>query len=336
MKANKFFAAVMAAMTLVGFSACKGEGKTPEAYKLNETKVSVEVGKTFQLEITPKATATWESSDPTKATVDANGLVTGVAVGNAIVSAKVGEEELSAFVTVTETQKEEGGEGEGGKQEEDKDRSGLHKSLQGSEYFLFVLDGTTFNRLPSSVIVADYRPNDVTSFIDVWASGETYNAGTTSGKNFYGEAEGWVAFECVAPAGWSGGGIRSIVEGGEAGNDANKLLDKIMAAPDDYYFHVAMKSTDDKSHHFRLYGTSEVDIIIGAAQGAKDFDGNDCDVFFTRDGSWQEIEVPMSFFTKKGLVFNSTAKLNNYVLGWVSGGQVGAQLQFDACFIYKK
>ncbi|MBR4563001.1 MAG: Ig-like domain-containing protein [Paludibacteraceae bacterium] len=330
MKANKFFAVALAALTLVGFSACnKKPGEEPANYKLNQTQASIAEGETIQLSIEPAATAVWSSSKEEVATVDQTGLVTGVKAGNAIIKAVIGEVELSALVTVTAATKP-GDDPQPG----DETR---HESLKGSEYFLFQLDAVSFEKLPSSVVIADLRPNDVTSFIDVWAAGETYAAANTSGKNFYGEAEGWVAFDVVAPQGWSGGGIRSVAEGStENPNPANALLDKIMQAPQDYYFHVAMKATDNKSHHFRLYGTTEVDLIIGAQEGDKDFDGNDCDVYFTRDGSWQEIEVPMTVFTNKGLVFNSTTKPNFYVLGWVSGGQVGASLQFDACFIYKK
>lgn len=327
MKANKIFAVVLAALTMVGFNACNKDKNQPANYKLNQTSVSIEEGATFQLSVEPAATAVWSSSSDAVASVDQTGLVKGVKAGNAIIKAVIGEVELSALVTVTAKSSQGGGGGDDSGNPGDASR---HASLKGSEYFLFVLDGTSYDKLPSSVVVADYRPNDATSFIDVWAEGETYKAGTTSGKNFYGEAEGWVSFECVAPAGWSGGGIRSTDQAN------NNKLDKIMQAPQDYYFHVAMKSTDDKSHHFRLYGTSEVDLAVGAKDGDKDFEGKPCDVYFTRDGSWQEIEVPMTFFTNKGLVYNSSSKPQLYVLGWVSGGQVGASLQIDACFIYKK
>lgn len=328
---KKLFAVALAALTLVGFSACKkNNSETPDAYKLNQTQVSIAEGETFQLAITPEATAEWSSNKTEVATVDQKGLVTAVKAGNAIVSAKVGDVELSAMVTVT-AKGGEGGEGGGDKGDESR-----HVSLKGSEYFLFQLDATSFDKLPSNVVVADYRPSDH-SFIDVWAAGETYSAGDTQGMNFYGEAEGWVSFTVVAPQGWSGGGIRCVnPENSEVANADNALLDKIMQAPQDYYFHVAMKSTDTKSHHFRLYGTSEVDLVIGAVEGDTDFEGKPCDVYFKRDGSWQEIEVPMTVFTNKGLVFNSSVKPQLYVLGFVSGGQVGASLQYDACFIYKK
>ena len=332
---KKLFAVALAALTLVGFSACKNEKETPDAYKLNQTQVSIVEGETFQLAITPEATAEWSSNKAEVATVDQKGLVTAVKAGNAIITAKVGEVELSAMVTVTAKSSEGGEGGEGGGQGGGGDEN-RHVSLKGSEYFLFQLDETSFGKLPSSVVVADYRPSDH-SFIDVWATGETYAAGNTTGANFYGEAEGWVSFTVVAPQGWSGGGIRCVnPENSDLANADNALLDKIMQAPQDYYFHIAMKSTDDKSHHFRLYGTTEVDLIIGATEGGKDFEGHDCDVYFTRDGSWQEIEVPMTVFTNKGLVFNSNIKSQLYVLGFVSGGQVGASLQYDACFIYKK
>ena len=48
MKTNKFFAAALAALTLVGFSACKDK-EDEKTLELTESSVSMKVGETHQL-----------------------------------------------------------------------------------------------------------------------------------------------------------------------------------------------------------------------------------------------------------------------------------------------
>lgn len=97
MKANKFFAVALAALTL-GFVACKDE---PQADKLslNKTEVTIAVGETAQL--TANLDVTWASSNEAVATVDA-GLVKGIAAGEANITAKAGDQTAVCKVTVTE------------------------------------------------------------------------------------------------------------------------------------------------------------------------------------------------------------------------------------------
>ena len=319
MKANKIFAVVLAALTMVGFGACN---KQPEVHKLNQTQVSVAEGATFQLSIEPAATAVWSSSNEQVATVDQTGLVKGVKVGNAIVKAVIGEEELSALVTVTA--------GEAPKDDDPVIDDNLPASLKGKEYYLFQLDETSAAKLKGR-IKADLRVDDTNSFLYVWE--ETYAAGEATGKNFYGEAEGWPSLKVANSKGWSGMGIN--VQAGKF-NDLNAMA-AIMADPSAYYFHIAMKSTDNATHLIELDGTTgKGKVAIGSA----DFEDNGVvtkpTADFTRNGSWGEIEIPMTTFINQGLVYgsNNTAAVN--VLVFLSGKVDGTMLQFDACFIYKK
>ena len=84
MKANKFFAIALAALT-VGFVACKPTEPKGETLKLNMTEAAIEVGATVQL--TANMDVTWTSSNEAVATVDA-GLVTAIAEGEANITAK--------------------------------------------------------------------------------------------------------------------------------------------------------------------------------------------------------------------------------------------------------
>ena len=99
MKANKFFAVALAALTL-GFVACKGEKDKPQTdtLKLDKTEVSIAVDATVQL--TANMEVTWASSNEAVATVEA-GLVKGIAAGEANITAKAGEQTAVCKVTVT-------------------------------------------------------------------------------------------------------------------------------------------------------------------------------------------------------------------------------------------
>jgi len=80
-----------------------------ESVTLNEETLSLEVGGTSTLEaaIMPEEatdkTVTWESSDPTVATVT-DGTVTAVAAGEAVITATSGEASDSCTVTVAQVQ----------------------------------------------------------------------------------------------------------------------------------------------------------------------------------------------------------------------------------------
>ncbi len=98
MKANKFFAIALAALT-VGFVACKKDEPQADKLSLNKTEVTIAVGETAQL--TANLDVTWASSNEAVATVDA-GLVKGIAAGEANITAKAGDQTAVCKVTVKE------------------------------------------------------------------------------------------------------------------------------------------------------------------------------------------------------------------------------------------
>ena len=56
---------------------------------------------------------------------------------------------------------------------------------------------------------------------------------------------------------------------------------------------------------------------------------------FTRDGEWQEIEIPMSTLKTNGLLYSVGMGTKN-VLWLLAGGVAGTTIDLDAVFIYKK
>jgi len=293
------------------------EGQT--VVTLDKVTAKIAVGETVTLtaSVTPADKAselTWKSSNEAVATV-AGGVVTGVAAGEAKIIAAVGSVTAEATITVTGGDTPQpGGEIN-------------HPSLKGSEYFIFQIGGQAAEQIADR-IVADFREDGDKKHLYVWE--KTFNAGETSGKNFYGEAEGWVSF--VVNAGtWSG-----MAYNCENLEELNKLA-VIMDNPEAYYLHLGMKSTDNASHLLFLDGTSgSGKICIGSTPFV---DGNityQPVTNFTRNGEWGEIEIPMKQLIDQGLVYGSNNATGLNVLGFLSGGVGRTILQYDAVFIYKK
>jgi len=99
MKANKFMAVVLAALTL-GFVACKDKEPQVDKLALNKTEVSIAVGETVQL--TANLEVAWASSNEAVATVEA-GLVKGIAEGEANIIATYGNADQTAACKVIVT-----------------------------------------------------------------------------------------------------------------------------------------------------------------------------------------------------------------------------------------
>ena len=314
------------------------EGQT--VVTLDKPSLSLVKGKSDTLHATVEpaekvSELVWSSDNEAVATVK-DGVVTAVAKGSANIKAAVGDVEAVCAVKVTDPT--------GG------DEQINHVSLQGSDYFIIQLGEKEVAQIGGKM-VASFAQNtaDQTGSKNLYVWEKTYVAGATQGKNFYGvTGEGWVSLT-VTSVGWSGlgyscgwGGANPTPAGKEteqqeAMADLNKLA-AIMDAPDDYYFHIAMKSTDNASHLLALNDANNTvgRVCIGAAAFNDNGASYPAYADFTRNGDWGEIEIPMSYFTKQGLVYSANNAESINVLSILSGGVSGTQLQFDACFIYKK
>ena len=97
---------LMIATLVFAFVGCK---ETPVNYKMSETEISLKIGESKQLKIspTPQANVSWESDNGAVATVQ-DGLVFAVGTGDAVVTAKIAgvEKALECTVKVTEDQVE--------------------------------------------------------------------------------------------------------------------------------------------------------------------------------------------------------------------------------------
>ena len=305
MKTNKFFATALAVLALAGFTACDQPEPTP--LELTETNVTLKVGETHQLEANVPVES-WTSSNVDVATV-ADGLVTAVSAGNAIISA------TAAGVTKTCVVLVEAGPTQGG----------TGAQVKGTKIWPIILDAVTAEA-NAAKIVGDLRVDDTNNFLYVWPDGTSYNAGEGTGLNFHGNNEGYVALT-VANIGWSGCGF-CLGEASAAA--AEQLRQAIVANPDKYFLHIAMKATTPGNHQFYTFNDAVTSFAVGTATieaGAVIGD-------FTRDGSWAEFDVPMANFA--AAMANLTFPTGGNIFCALSGNATGSQLNLDAVYFYEK
>ena len=307
MKTNKFFATALAVLALVGFTAC--EQKNPaEPLELTETSVTLKVGETHQLTANV-AVESWTSSNVAVATV-ADGLVTAVSAGNAIISATAAGVTKTCVVLVEADQTQGGG-----------------ATLKGSQFWPIAIDGTTADA-NASKLVGDFRPDDVGKFLYVWDATYVANDNPT-GLNFHGNTDGFTAL--TVAAGWAGCGYcLTETDASKAWEAAEALRAAIVASPDDYYLHMALKSTDKASHCFYIFGSEATKFVIGSTAV---YDGPLYEDF-TRNGEWAEFDIPMSRFATALATTTCAAGVNVFVA--LTEGITGAQLNMDAIYFYKK
>lgn len=318
MKANKIIAVALAALTLVGFASCdkkdKDESKGSDtALALNPTSAQLEVGQTVT--ITATVGATWSSSNTAVATVAVgndggkSAIVTAIAEGSAVISATANGQTKTCVVAV---RKQGGGGGAG--------------QLKGTQVWPIILDEPTATA-NASKIVASFQPNDVDQFLYVWEN--TYSGGQATGLNFHGNSAGYTAL-VVGGAGWSGAGF-FLGETSQGITAAKSLREAIIANPDQYFLHMAIKSTDNYSHCFYFMGAENT--------GSKFVLGNhsvyDGPVYqdFARDGAWHEFDIPMSAYATALSQASIGADVNVFVV--LTEGTQGAQLNLDAVYFYK-
>lgn len=331
MKLIKYLAfAMFLAAPFVACSDDDDEPSTPDVVSVTLDKEDITLAPNGNTTITattdPADVAIeWTSSNEEIAIV-ANGKVIAIAEGTAIVTATAGDKSSICLVTVKAADVEN--------DNDDNDDNNTATDpvpstdcLNGSEYYIFQMDGITYEKIANKV-VADFRVDEANKFLYIWEN--TYAAGDATGKNYFGEAEGWVSFN-VGTVGWSGAAYNCT--------DVTTLntLAAIQANPQDYYFHIAVKSTSPGSHLFFLdgFGGTKAGFAIGG-----DFVDNGITYKskgdFTRDGEWNKFEINMKDAMDAGLVYSNAFTDAINVLGILSGGASGTNIQFDAAFIYKK
>ena len=177
-----------------------------------------------------------------------------------------------------------------------------------------------FKEMIQDRIVADYSVDEVNNFLYIWDN--TFIALESEGVNSLGFEESYNHF-AVGNAGWSGLGYASA----GVGKDLSML-------DDTYYLHFAMKGNDIIKHNNHTIGVGSSQFVIGNSTTGPVMLGD-----YKRDGLWYNFDIPFSVirslagdpFADEG---GEEAFLGN-VFSVLSGGDTGAELQFDNVFFYK-
>lgn len=196
--------------------------------------------------------------------------------------------------------------------------------LAGSEYFVIVMDDTSYATIESNV-TADFR----TSATGIWSG---YSALTCEGDNAFGISDAsWGSYSCSAGA-WNGLGLTPGASDEDIAN-LNARKD-ITDNPDEYYLHIALKASEPVTHMFKIESTGSAYYAIGNT--ASDYVDNIApSAYLTTDGTWQHFDIPVTALTEQGLSFHSDYTATAYILGICSPAG-SPDLNYDAVFFYKK
>lgn len=324
MKANKFFALAVAALALV---ACGGNGdgntgggETPDALVLDKNQATIEVEGEVEIKANLACEYAADALDVVALTPANDGKsvkVVGLKAGRAIVSATAAGQTKTCVVKVNEK-----GQGGGGNVEA--------RVLQCSKFWPIFMDETTLNANMDK-LGADFRYNgsDQVNFYFPWSGANYEFVEDAAGMNAAGNTDGYVALKVTAGGSWAGGGI-AIVEDSELGTAATELLAAVAANPDDYYIHMAVKSTDNASHCFYFFACEAMSFVLGENEvyGGKKYAN------FERDGKWHEFDIPLSTYSTALAAVTGFKGTNIFVA--LSEYIPGAVLNMDLIYIYKK
>ena len=268
---------------------------------LSDKSLSLTVGNTYQLTANMPVDK-WETSNAEVATV-VDGLITAISKGTTSISATAKGITKMCVVNVTEEGTAE---------------------VKGSQIWPIIMDGVTYEANQSKV-VASFQPNDVDQWLYVWEN--TYAGGEAAGMNAMGNAEGYTSL-VVGTVGWSGAGY-NLNEGCPNMEKCRALRDAIVANPDQYFLHFAIKSTDQGSHTFYILNSDATKFVLGTP-----FDGGTAIENFTRDGKWYHYDIPLAQFATALANADLSKGANIFVM--LSGGTPGVVLNLDAVYFYKK
>lgn len=178
-------------------------------------------------------------------------------------------------------------------------------------------DGVRGHLLDAGATVKDYNVNNDNRNLYIWDN--TYVAVDRTGEtNSFGWGEGYNKFT-VASVGWSGLGFNI------KGEDLSMI-------DDTYWFHFAMRATDQTLHTSHTVTVGDAQFIIGESNGTLASIGD-----FKRDGEWYYFDIPVKALRQFAtpLLGTETTNYDNNIVAFSSGSVTDAELCFDNIFFYK-
>ena len=316
MKANNFFAIALAALTLVGMTACdKKEGKEDVdnvTLTFSKAVYSVAPNQTIDLaaELTVEPAGTkveWSSNKPEIATITEAGVATGVTVGTVIITAKAGSASKSVTLKV----------------EEEKAADAIVSAVH---IWPIILDATTTAAYESK-IVANFGPNPDEGR-NLWDWNQNTEGLEATGKNYYGNTDGYYCAQ-LKNDNWNGLGFAVTDK-----TPVRAMIDAMKANPEKFFLHIAIKSTQNYSYWFNLFDTDNFWFTLGSKALYNGDPSHENPLFgedFKRDGSWAVYNIPMSRFAQ---YFDNYSGKDN-VLAFGTEAVTGNIINLDAIFFYE-
>lgn len=172
-------------------------------------------------------------------------------------------------------------------------------------------------------LVYDFSNNSFDRNFYIWDN--TYTTSGDYGYNSYGEYQ-WYYTLTVGSEGWAGAGLSLI--GSDALTAANQLRRAIVADPEHFYLHIAVKASDNYSHAFNIFDSESTRFTLGS------YGIYDAPVYdnFQRDGQWHEFNIPLAQYAE--VLSNITPDENVNIFTVLSEGVQGATINLDAIYFY--
>lgn len=172
-------------------------------------------------------------------------------------------------------------------------------------------------------LVYDFSNNSFDRNFYIWEN--TYTTSGDYGYNSYGEYQ-WYYTLTVGSEGWAGAGLSLI--GSDALTAANQLRRAIVADPEHFYLHIAVKASDNYSHAFNIFDSESTRFTLGS------YGIYDAPVYdnFQRDGQWHEFNIPLAQYAEVLSNITPGEKVNIFTV--LSEGVQGATINLDAIYFY--
>ncbi len=194
--------------------------------------------------------------------------------------------------------------------------------IKAAQLWPVILDDVTYSNV-EQYVVNDFRENDENQFMYIWD--DTYERSIGTGENFFCTGEDYLSLY-TTDLGWSGLGF-CLTDDGNGWQAAETLRAAIVNNPDNYFLHLAIKSTDNYSHCFYILGN---DLYTKFVLGSSSIYDGSIYGNYERDGEWHDFYIPMSRFASTLANMTCTPGVN--VFGALTEGVQGAQLNLDAVY----
>ena len=186
------------------------------------------------------------------------------------------------------------------------------------DYYVIYLDDETQAQYLQDSFVMNIGPNGSTQNLYPWEN--TFSFLDPTDANSFGVNGKYMLAE-VGNAGWSGLGYNI----GGSGIDLSAIDSK-------YTLHFAVKTTYTGNIEFYVVDGNGKVAYLPLGTGL--YENRPCIGDIARDGTWSNIDVPVSWLVRQGLDYRTARRFTGNIFVLLAGGVAGTQVGYDAVFFY--